>query len=274
MYLVFDIGGTNMRLAVSSDGQTIKGSKIVPTPPDFEEAIQVLKEVTDELSDGEKITGVAGGVAGPLDQDKSMLITSPNIPGWIKKPLKQELERVFDCRVHLENDTATGGIGEAVRGAGQGNQVVAYIALGTGVGGKRIVDGKISADSFNFEPGHQIIIPDGEMCNCGGKGHLEPYVSGSYFEKKYGQKGENIADPVVWDEVSKHLAIGLTNTIVHWTPDIIVLGGNVAESVPLDRVQSYLGEYLTIFPQAPQVAKAILGHDSGLYGALELLKNN
>ncbi|MDD5415893.1 MAG: ROK family protein [Candidatus Daviesbacteria bacterium] len=274
MYLSFDIGGTNMRLATSSDGETFAGSKIIPTPKDFNEGMKTLKQTADELSHGEKIIGIAGGVAGPLDKEKTMLVTSPHIPGWINKPLKTELETVFDCKVILENDTATGGIGEAVKGAGIGKEIVGYIAIGTGVGGKRIVNGKISNDSFNFEPGHQIIVPDGNLCNCGGKGHMEAYVSGSYFEKMYGQKGEDITDPKIWDEISRYLAISLVNTTVHWTPDIIILGGGVSKSIPLEKVKTYLSEFLTIFPQAPEVVKATLGHDAGLYGALYLLTNN
>lgn len=261
-----------MRMAVSVDGKELTQSKIIPTPKDFNEGIKTLKQAADELSHGEKITGVAGGVAGPLDKDKTCLATSPNIPGWINKPLKAELETVFDCKVILENDTVVGGIGEATKGAGVGKEVVGYIAIGTGVGGKRIVDGKISADSFNFEPGHQIIVPDGNPCNCGGKGHMEAYVSGSYFEKMYGQKGEDITDSKIWDEISRYLAISLVNTTVHWTPDIIILGGSVSKSIPLEKVQGYLSEFLTIFPQAPEIVKATLGHDAGLYGALELLR--
>lgn len=261
-----------MRLAVSSDKETIRESKIVPTPQDFEQGIQALKQVTDELSGGEKIEGVAGGIAGPLNKDKTCLAKSPHISGWINKPLKTELEKIFNCRVILENDTVMSGIGESVKGAGAGKKIVAFLAIGTGVGGKRIVDGKISEDSSNFEPGHQIIVADGNQCNCGGKGHLEVYVSGSYIEKVYHQKGEEIKDPQIWDEISKNLAIGLTNTVVHWTPDIIVLGGSVSKSIPIEKVQAYLNEFLTIYPQAPEIVKATLGHDAGLYGALELLK--
>lgn len=274
MYLVFDIGGTNMRMAVSKDGQTIAGFKIVPTPREFDQGILDFKKVADELSRGEKIEGIAGGIAGTVDKNKTGLVSGPNMPGWINKPLKSELEKLFDYNVIVENDTVVGGIGEAVKGAGVGNKTVAYIALGSGVGGKRIVDGKISGDSLNFEPGHQIIEQDGDICECGGKGHLEPYVSGSYFEEKYGQKGENISDPKIWDEISRYLAIGLLNTTVFWTPDIIVLGGNVSKSIPLDKVSAYFKEFLTIYPNAPQIVKASLGDDAGFYGALNLLSKN
>lgn len=272
MHLVFDIGGTNMRVAVSADGEGILQSKIVSTPEDFNQGIQTLKQIADELSEGEKITGVAGGIAGPLDQEKIGLAKSPHIPGWVGKPLRPELEKLFNCQVILENDTSVGGIGEATKGAGAGKKVVAYLALGTGVGGKRIVNGKISDDSFNFEPGHQIIKPEGEICNCGGYGHLEVYVGGAYFPKIYHQNGEEINNSKIWDEIAKNLAIGLTNTVVLWNPDIIVLGGSVSQSTPLEKVQAYLNEFVKIYPQVPQVVKGTLGDDAGLYGALQLLK--
>lgn len=263
-----------MRVGISTDGENITKSKIIPTPQDFEQGIQGLKQAADELSGGEKITGVAGGVPGPLDKEKSMLVACPQLHDWIQKPLKTELEKTYDIEVHLENDTVIGGIGEAVKGAGVGKKVVAYLAIGTGVGGKRIVDGRISVDSSNFEPGHQIIVHGGNPCNCGGKGHWETYISGAYFPKLYHQKGEEIKDPGIWDEISRNVAIGLTNTVVHWSPDIIVLGGGVSKSIPLEKVQNYLAEFLTIYPKAPEIVKATLGQDAGLYGALHLLTNN
>lgn len=261
-----------MRIGVSTDGNTITRSKIVPTPADFQQGIQTLKQVSDELSKGEKIEGIAGGIAGPLDQEKTMLVASPHIGGWIQKPLKSELEKAFDTSVYLENDTVVGGIGEAVKGAGAGKKIMAYLAIGTGIGGARIVDQRVDSNSLGFEPGHQIIIPDGNPCNCGGKGHLESYVGGLYIEKIYHQKAEAITDPAIWDKIARHLAIGLNNTIVHWSPDVVVLGGSVMKSLPLEMVNDHLKNDLTIFPQAPEVALAILGHDSGFYGALELLK--
>ncbi len=272
MYLVFDIGGTNMRIGVSSDGSTITGSRIVPTPQDFDQGILAFKQTADELSGGEKISGIAGGIAGPLDKDKTGLAKSPHIPRWINKPLKPELESIFGCRVILENDTVMGGIGEAVKGAGVGKKIVAYLAIGTGIGGARIVDQRVDSNSLGFEPGHQIIIPDGNLCNCGGKGHLESYVGGLYIEKIYHQKAEDIKNPAIWDKIAKHLGLGLNNTIVHWSPDVVVLGGSVMKSLPLDKVAAHLKNELKIFPQVPQIVLATLGHDGGLYGALELLK--
>lgn len=273
MYLLFDIGGTNMRVGVSSNGTVLDQVKIVPTPPVFEDGVAKLQQVADELAPGEKIAGVAGGIAGPLDKGKTMLIASPHISGWIEKPFKQELEKTFGCQVVLENDTAIEGLGEATKGTGIGRSIVAYLTLGTGVGSVRIVDGNIDRNALGFESGHQIVVLDGNLCDCGGKGHLETYVGGSYIEKIYHQKAENIKDEKVWNEIAKYLAIGVYNTIVFWSPDVVILGGSVMKSLPLELVTKHLQEQLKIFPQTPEVVLATLGDNAGLLGALTLLSS-
>lgn len=274
MFFLFDIGGTNTRVGISSDGKSLTITKIIPTPQDFNQGLESLRQSAYELSKDTKIAGVAGGIAGPLDKDKTMLIASSHLQKWVQRPLKNELEKVFNCQAFLENDAVVEGLGEATKGAGIGNNLVAYITIGTGVGGVRIVSGKMDENSLGFEPGHQIIVPDGNPCACGGKGHLEAYVAGSYFEGLYHQKGENITDPQIWDKISRYLAIGLVNSTVLWSPDLIVLGGSVSKSLPLNNVKSYFKEFLTVFPQAPEITLATLGNDAGLYGALTLLSKS
>lgn len=253
-----------MRVAVSSDGKNLDATKTIPTPKDFEQGIQTLKQTADELSKGQKIQAIAGGVAGPLDKGKTMLIKSPHIGGWVNKPLKQGLSEIFGAEVILENDTALVALGEASFGAGAGKNIVAYLGIGTGVGGARIVNGKIDANCLGFEPGHQIIVIDGNPCRCGGKGHLETYVAGYYLEK----------DTANWDEVAKYLAVGLNNTIVHWSPDIVVLGGSVMQSIPMTQVKKYLKENLCIFPQLTDVVLSKLGNEAGFYGGLTILSQH
>lgn len=261
-----------MRIAASSDGKNLTQTKIVPTPKDFDSGIQAFKKLSDELSGGEKIEAAVVGVAGPIDKDKTMLVASPHIGGWIKRPLKAELEKVFGCPVFIEHEADLEGSGEATLGAGQGYGIVANLVIGTGVATTRIVDGKIDENSLGFEGGHHIIVVDGNECDCGGRGHFEAYVSGSGIERAYGKKGEEIKDPKVWDEVARYMAIGLNNVTVFWSPDIIVLGGSVMKSISIDKVKNYLSNILTIFPQIPQIVPAKLGDSAGLYGALQILR--
>lgn len=274
MYLVFDIGGTNMRIATSVDGKTLAHTKIVPTPQDFEEGISTFKQVADELTQGEKIKGIAGGAAGPIDKEKTMLIASPHISGWVNKPFKKRLEEIFAAPVFFEHEADLEGLGEAADGAGKGHEIVATIILGTGVASTRTVGGQIDKNSLGFEAGHHIIVPDGRACDCGGKGHFESYVSGSGIYKGYGKKGEEIKDPKVWDEVARYLAIGLNNVTVFWSPDVIVLGGAVMKSIPIETVKSYYKQVVTIFPIPPEILPAELGDSATFYGALQLINQS
>ena len=270
MYIGFDIGGTNTRIATSKDGKTLSKPAIYPTPQDFDTGIQKFIETVKNLSGNEPITAIAGGVPGPMDPEKTMLLKAPNLKGWNNKPLKALLEKELQTQVFLENDTAMWGIGEATRGAGQGFDIMAYVTVSTGVGGTRIVHEKIDASAQGFEPGHQIIDPTGPECGCGGNGHLEAFISGTALQKKYGKAPKEIEDAQVWDETAKYLAIGLLNTAVFWSPHCIILGGSIMKDIDLNLVQSYMQEYNHILPTLPVLKKSTLGDEGGLIGAIQL----
>lgn len=273
MYILFDIGGTKLRLTASFDGKHLEKPLIIPTPSDFSQGMRFFQESVQQLSQGEPIRAIAGGIAGPLDKAKTMLLNSPNIPGWIGKPLKETLEEYFSVPVFIENDAALAGLGEAQIGEASGKSIIAYITVSTGVGGVRIVDGKIDRNERGFEPGHQIIMKDGELCpGCNQRGHLEGHVGGASLAKRIGQRPEEIEDAAVWDTVAYDLAIGLTNTIVHWSPDAVILGGSLMQKIPFATLKAHLYELLTIYPDKPLLLPASLGDEGGLYGALALLK--
>ncbi len=274
MYLLFDIGGTKTRIAFSSDGKSFDEPSIIPTPRAFKRGILLFRETALKLSGGRRIEAVAGGIAGPLDREKTMLVNSPHISGWIGKPLKKELQKVLKAPVYIENDAAMVGLGEATYGKGKGRRVVVYMTISTGVGGARIIDGRIDESAMGFEPGHQIIDPTGTLCpECRSlPGYLERYISGSAIEKRYGKKSYEISDPGVWEEVARFLAIGLNNTIVHWSPDVVIVGGSVAGKISLSRVRFHLRKIMKIYPKIPPIERAVLGDVGGLYGALHFLK--
>ena len=267
-----------MRLAISRDGKSFDEPKIVETPQDFNAGMSLLEKIILELSGGKKIEVAAGGIAGHLDRGKTKLINSPNLSGWIDKPFKETLQKIIKAPIYLENDAAVVGLGEAVNGAGKGEEIIAYITVSTGIGGVRIVDGKIDRNIFGFEPGHQIIDPTGTLCPmCGSAGHLEGHVSGAVLEARFNKRAYEITDPQIWEEGAKWLAYGLNNTAVYWSPSVIVLGGSMiikSSGISIERVSHHLKKTLTIFPEHPRLAKAELGDIGGLYGALEILKQN
>lgn len=240
--IVFDCGGTKLRLAASVDGQTIARKKVIPTPKRFSDGLKALVAGITELSEDQSLQGVVGGIAGVLQPDKHGIQFAPNLADWEGKPLVKELADTFNVPVFLQNDAALGALGEAVFGAGKDKKIVAYVAVGTGVGGARVVDGQLEASRFGFEPGHHVID------------------AGKTFEQL-----------VVGDqEKEKWLAHGLVNTALFWSPDIIVLGGSVVhwkEIQLLDVISHFKAAWKMSFTPPPLVA-AGLEDESGLYGAL------
>ena len=277
MYILFDIGGTKMRIAASHDLEKFEEPIIIPTPRDFNEGITAFKDAVINLSHGEDIEAIAGGIAGPFSGEKCTLVGSPNLKDWINKPLRDELKNAFTAPVYIENDAALAGLGEATAGAGKGYDIVAYITVGTGMGGVRIVRGKIDQKTIGFEPGHQIIDIDKSACpNCDGN-YLGDYVSGKGLKNRIGKDPHEITDENTWDELARWLAYGLNNTIVHWSPEVVVLGGSMIVKKPgisVERVKEHLKDILRIFPELPEIKEAELADFGGVHGALEFMRQH
>ena len=187
MFILFDIGGTNMRVAISRDKETFEDPVIIPTPKDFDEGMKAIKDIAHDLARGGTITAIGGGIAGALNRDRTVFVSGPHLQGWNAKPIKKALEDAVGAPAFVENDTAIVGLGEAVSGAGKGHQIVAYVTVSTGVGGARIVNQKIDVSALGFEPGHQIIDAGGGLHNTsvGGLGiDLEGYISGTAISER------------------------------------------------------------------------------------------
>lgn len=266
-YVLFDIGGTNTRVGVSFDGQTISKSEIFKTPKDFDEGVAQIASCASVLLEGKSAGAAAGGVAGPLTMDKSGVVSTENLLGWNGRPLKLELSTKFGCEVHIENDTALCGLGEAVFGAGKSHENVVYMTLSTGVNGVRILNQMLDTKNPSPEIGSQIVDLDGSARYA----DLESLIGGAALERRYGNKPADITDPAVWEEVARVLAIGINNVVMFWSPDIVVLGGGLMKKISVERVKLQVKSILKWYPTIPEVVKAELVDLGGLWGALHYL---
>jgi len=275
-YILFDIGGTKTRVAVSTDLKSYSEPIKFETPALYEEGIQKLIETINTLRNGERITAMAGGIRGPLNHEKSAIVSETKLHDWVGRPIVDTLKKQFNAPVFLENDSALVGLGEAVRGAGKGNDIVAYLTVSTGVGGARFVHGRFDVASVGFEPGHQELDIDRSILGHRIKHTLENLVSGTALEKRRGKKPYEISqDDPVWDELAGWLAYGLKNTIVYWSPDIIVLGGSMVVGDPrifLADIVRHTKELLGDLMPCPEIADALLKDEGGLHGAMVLLE--
>lgn len=273
MFLLFDIGGTKTRFGVSEDGEQVNDLTVIDTPSEFDAAMQTFPQVIEKVSNGRNVEIAAGGIAGVLDSEKKNLLKSPNLPGWENKPLYENLKKFTGTDIYFENDADLAGLGEAILGAGKGYKIVAYITVSTGIGGTRVVDGKIDNHVYGFEPGHQILDVGGSI--TGNVADLEELAAGSGIEKRYNASPEDIKDSAVWEQVTKYLALGVYNTILHWSPEIVVIGGGLIDSaaIKIDALNIQLTSMTNLFPNMPKIVQSQLGETSGLYGALHVLKN-
>lgn len=275
MHILFDIGGTKMRIAGLRHGATFETPVSVKTPQDFEEAMGLFAETAQRVAGGEAIEHCVGGVAGAFNPGKTQLVKSPNLSDWEGKPLKEHLERL-GAPVVIENDAALAGLGEAVDGAGRGYSIVAYLTVGTGVGGARIVDAHIDRNANGFEPGHHIIALAPHEAGSSSYGNdLESYISGRAFEKRYGIKPVEVNDPLAWSEAARVLAVGICNTLLFWSPDAVVLGGSMITGNPAISLEEIRAELENIFlwGQVAPVLKAELGDAGGIHGAMAMLRS-
>lgn len=275
-YILFDIGGTKTRVAHSDTLTTFETPVKFETPVSYREGLKAITSVIDDIARTKGITAIAGGIRGPLNHEKTGIVSESVLVDWVGRNIVGDLHARYHVPVTLENDTAVVGLGETVFGAGKGCDIVAYHTVSTGVGGARFVHGALDTASMGFEPGHQILDLDRSILGQQIPHTLQNLVSGSALEKRRGVKPYDIAqnDPV-WDELARYLAHGLKNTIVYWSPDIIVLGGSMVVGDPRilrDDIERHTKEVVGDLLPCPPIVDAKLRDEGGLYGAMVLIK--
>jgi predicted NBD/HSP70 family sugar kinase len=273
-YLVFDVGGTNMRMAYSVDGKTFEKKEKIPTPATPKEAVKILKDFSSDV----EVKQIAGGLRGVLMEDKVGIEHETYLSNWHGISIVALLAKSFGDKVQisLENDTALAGLGEAVVGAGVGSELVVYHTVSTGVGGVKIEQGQIDHASVGFEPGHQILDIDRTVLGPDIAPTLENLVSGTAVATRMGMPPYEIPqDDVLWDELAGYLGQGLRNSILYWSPEIIVLGGSMITGdpkIPIDAIRKATVQAMGDIVPCPFITMAKLGDDAVLHGALILAK--
>lgn len=266
-WALIDIGGTKTRIAISEDGSIFGEPAIFATPQKYDLGVSLIGKTALSLSRG-AVGRAMAGIAGPLNPDQTGIMSAPNINDWNDKPLKKDLLSVLKCPVGLVNDTAQVGLGEAVRGAGEAYNIVAYVTLSTGFNGVRIVNKQIDVSYFGFEIGRQIVC----CKDFPQSGSLESLVSSGGIVRETGKNPVEINEPDFWQKRTKFLACGIINTALYWSPEVIIIGGGLAHKYNLSLVESLIASVKSALPSFPKLASASLGDEGGLYGALHLLQ--
>jgi predicted NBD/HSP70 family sugar kinase len=259
-FLTFDVGATKTRIALA-DAMGLGEIEIMPTDHTPNGFARLLGEL-EEHAEGQKIAAVIGGMAGELEGPEGELVVSPNLPEWLGIPVLHRLHSLFDCRIEVDNDTVLCGLGESHNGAGITSGVMAYFTVSTGVNAVRIVDGQVDPSILRFEIGAELLDEE-----AGQNRTLEELTGGAALTRRTGMAPAQIKDPKVWALEAHELARGVYDTLLHWTPELVVFGGSMMRDISLNRVAKELSE-LPHVVDIPELRVAKLGDSAGLEGAI------
>ena len=289
-YIGIDIGGTKTAVCAGDLSGKLLKKKSFPTDPRPETALENIIGETEALTAefrGEAFSAIGISCGGPLDSEKGIILSPPNLKGWDNVNIKKMLEDKFGLPAYLENDANACALAEWYYGAGKGCMNMVFLTFGTGIGAGLILDGKLyrGASGMAGEAGHIRMTEDGPS-GYGKRGSLEGWCSGgglseAYFDL-YGERisgGEVCIRAEKFDEkalkVIEHSALILGRflaiVIDIINPDRIVIGSIFARSESLYRqtIERIIKEETLPINAGPcQVLPAGLGESLGDMAAL------
>jgi glucokinase len=254
LYIGIDIGGTKTAISLGNSGGQIVSKKAFPTDRNFKQALDnIVTEVEALISKQGKDTIAALGIScgGPLDSDKGIIQSPPNLPGWDDVHIIKILKDKFGLPAFIENDANACALAEWYYGAGRGCKNMIFLTFGTGLGAGLILDGRLyrGANGLAGEVGH-IRMTEGGPLGYGKKGSLEGWCSGggiseAYFDRygerisggevcKRAEKGDKMALAII-EESALMLGKGLALFIDIINPERIVIGSIFVRSEALFR---------------------------------------
>ena len=180
-FIVADVGGTHIRAACFPiDSQTPSCIKKISTKGVETPHERLINLIASIIPVDEEIAAITVAAPGPTDPYEGIVFEAPNIPGWNNLPLKKIIQDRFNVPVAIGNDANLAALGEWRYGAGIGHRHLVYITVSTGIGGGVIIDNQLllGVRGLAAEFGHITVIPDGPLCGCGQRGHLEAVTSG------------------------------------------------------------------------------------------------
>lgn len=304
-----DLGGTNIVVGIVDENYKIiaKAKRKTNCPRPAEE---ILKDIaacvktaleTAKLQESD-ILSIGIGTPGSVNKAEGVIDYANNL-GFDKVPARAILSEYFSLPIYLENDANCAALGEAVAGAGNKAKNFVAVTLGTGVGSGIIVDGKIvnGCNDAAGEMGHTVIELDGEPCTCGRRGCWEAYSSATALVRQTKVAMEEHKDSVMWelagndihkvngrtafdamrkgdatgkavvDNYIRMLAVGVTNIVNIFQPEVLCIGGGIGCEgenllVPL-RALVEKERYSIHSTNQTKLCSAVLGNDAGIIGA-------
>lgn len=303
MNIGIDIGGSHIGVGlVGSSGKIINKKEVDITEKDkkniekmiINTIINFIKSILKEQDISPKEIGYIG-IASPGTIENNCIYNVVNL-GLEKLDIARALKKEFDLEIKIKNDAKCAGIAESMYGSTKSAQDNIYLCLGTGIGGAAFLNNKLVEQKYRsgMEFGHMIIEKDGRECKCGSKGCFETYCSMKVLKREIRETlelDENETSANIVNEIRKHindlrikplieeyieyLAVGISNLINIFEPEIVCIGGSFVfiGDLIIPRLKKEINDKGLLFNSRKEIeiVLASLGNDAGIIGAASLL---
>ena len=237
-----DLGGTKVLAGLVDREGGVEQRRERATPLGSErELLAGLDEAVEELL-RDDVVALGFGIPSQIDQRSGEVLGSVNIP-LSDLDFRSRMAERFGLPVAIDNDANAATLAEFVAGAGREAHDMVMLTLGTGCGGGAVIDHKLYRGWAEF--GHMVVEFDGRPCqgSCTGRGHLEPYVTGTAATKRaqeefgpavdahrlvrLADEGEPRAVEIL-AEMGRYLGAGIATLVNIFDPEVVVIGGGFA----------------------------------------------
>ncbi|MGJ8455203.1 ROK family protein [Pseudothermotoga sp. U03pept] len=287
MFFVCDIGGTNLRMAVTDLNGTILNKHRVLTPRNYDELLKTVEDQFRENSKRFHICGCCISVAGAVLENKEVWL--PNLFGLERLKVAEDLQNLLSgIEVHVIDDRTAGLLGEIYKGCAVSKKNVLYLIIGTGVGLGILIDGVVVSGSERLAGSVgwiRVIDPltgriDTVENTISGPGILKRFntvcknsaSSPEEIFRLYKQEADNCVRHLV-QSTSKVVGYLLSVLVNIFNPEIIILAGSLALQwdVFQDEAIEVLKQNISPSIKRPPVRISNLGEDAQLLGCTKYL---
>ena len=303
-----DVGGTNLVAGVVDEQNRIvaRAKTRASEYPTGEAMVAGMARIARQAAENagaplSQVRAVGIGIPGMVDDETGVAVKSVNT-AFDHTPVRALFQEHWPVPVYLENDACCAVLGEGIAGCGRDSSFMMMFTLGTGVGGSYLRKTANGIRLQGTEIGHMVIVHGGAPCPCGRRGCWEQYSSAAALKRMTREQMQRHPESAMWalcggdlEQVSGRtsflameagdaaareltgryldlLADGLANAVNIFSPELICLGGGVAnerEENLLYPLQRMVTERTQVRQgvQSTRFVKAQLGNDAGIIGA-------
>lgn len=290
VYAGIDIGGTTVKFGLVDHQGNVLYKEQRPTMAEKgpKPLLHLVTNIGERLlysaaEEDLEVKHLGVGTPGAVDFRTGKVVgPCPNIAGWQGTEIGPALRDRLNVPVFVDNDVNAMALAEIHFGVARGAGSVLCVTVGTGVGGAVVFNGRVwRGSSWSAgEVGHMSINFDAPFVHGGIPGSIEGYCSSAAILNRLRnalergmtpgfdavlegnldnlsirkifaalRKGDDLARQTI-HETADYLGIGLAGVVNLLNPEIIVIGGGIAEGggASLTRLGPKSGNWPSIPP--------------------------